>query len=388
MMRTLNCLTMSLTKPKMKNLLIKADNLEGLRYLLEERGLRGKIDLAYIDPPFATNVNFTVTDGIAATASSSKSGDTAYTDKVLGGDFVEFLRQRLLLIKELLSDRGSIYLHTDCRTGHYVRVMMDDVFGIENFRNDITRVKCNPNNTKRLGYGNIKDTILFYTKSGKAIWNEPKTPYSQDEIKHLFPKTDKKGRRYTTVPLHAPGKALCLKRFHGILPPAGRHWLADADTMEQWNKEGLIEWSSSGNPRKIVYADGRDGKRVQDIWTDFKDPQRPTYPTEKNMEMLDLIVRASSDEGSIVLDCFCGSGTTLQAAERNGRRWIGIDSSDLAIETSKKRMNAGGASLFGCETEIVRDISHVSGIIAENLDGIGKEIVSTPNQAACAHQNT
>lgn len=337
----------------MKNLLIHADNIDGLRYLLDERGLRGKIDLVYIDPPFATNGNFTITDGRASTISNSKGGKVAYTDKILGHDFVEFIRERLLLVKELLSDRGSIYLHTDYKIGHYLRVMMDEVFGIDNFRNDITRVKCNPKNFKRLGYGNIKDMILFYTKSDNTIWNEPKSPYSYEDIKRLFPKKDKNGRRYTTVPIHAPGESRSPKPFHGMMPPVGRHWRTDVETMEQWDKDGLIEWSANGNPRKIVYAEGRKGKRVQDIWTDFKDPQYPIYPTEKNLSMIDLIVRTSSNSGSIVLDCFCGSGTTLQAAAQNGRTWIGIDMSEMAIATTLKRMERSGNGVFSNETELV-----------------------------------
>lgn len=337
----------------MKNVLIQADNIDGLKYLLEKKNLRGRIDLVYIDPPFATNGNFTITGGRASTVSNSAKGDVAYTDKILGRDFVEFLRERLLLIRELLSDRGSIYLHTDYKIGHYVRVMMDEVFGMDNFRNDITRVKCNPKNFKRLGYGNIKDMILFYTKSDNAVWNEPKSPYSEEDIIRLFPKIDKNGHRYTTVPIHAPGETQSSKPFHGMMPPAGRHWRTDVDTMEQWDKEGLIEWSPNGNPRKIVYAEGREGKRVQDVWTDFKDPQYPVYPTEKNLEMIDLIVRTSSNKDSIVLDCFCGSGTTLEAAANNGRRWIGIDRSNLAINATKKRMKIADSSLFGSDTEFV-----------------------------------
>lgn len=338
---------------EMKNLLIKADNIKGLQYLLNEKGLRGQIDLVYIDPPFATNGNFTITDGRASTISNSNKGDVAYTDKILGADFIGYIRERLLLIKELLSERGSIYLHTDYKIGHYLRVMMDEVFGIDNFRNDITRVKCNPKNFKRIGHGNIKDMILFYTKSDNAIWNEPKSPYSDDDIQRLFPKTDEQGRRYTTVPIHAPGEAQNPKPFHGMMPPVGRHWRTDVETMEQWDKEGLIEWSSNGNPRKIVYADDREGKRIQDIWTDFKDPQYPVYPTEKNLEMVDLIVRTSSNADSIVLDCFCGSGTTLQAAARNSRSWIGIDRSDLAISTTKKRMKINSNNLYCDDIEFV-----------------------------------
>lgn len=327
------------------NILIKGDNIAGLNYLLDDRGLRGKVDLVYIDPPFATNCKFTITNGRASTISNSKRGEVAYTDNILGKEFVEFIRQRLVLIKELLSPRGSIYLHTDYKIGHYVKVMMDEVFGIENFRNDITRIKCNPKNFKRIGYGNIKDMILFYTKTDTPIWNEPKEEYSERDIAQLFPKKDKDGRRYTTVPIHAPGESDTPKTFKGMLPPEGRHWRTDVAVLEEWDKAGLIEWSATGNPRKIIYADEREGKRVQDIWK-FKDPQYPVYPTEKNADLLDLIIRTSSDKDSIVLDCFCGSGTTLKSASANGRRWIGIDVSGVAIDVIMKKMNIGMFDLF------------------------------------------
>lgn len=331
-----------------KSLLIKGDNVAGLKYLLEEKGLRGGIDLVYIDPPFATGGNFTITNGRASTISNSKNGDIAYTDVLKGQEFIEFLRQRLMLIKELMSDKGSIYLHIDYKIGHYVKVMMDEVFGIENFRNDIARVKCNPKNFNRIGYGNIKDLILFYTKSDKPIWHEPREKYTEKDLEKLFPKKDKNGRRYTTVPIHAPGETQSGKSsqpFKGILPPAGRHWRTDVATLEQWDKEGLIEWSENGNPRKIIFADEREGKRVQDIW-EYKDPQYPDYPTEKNSDMLDLIIKTSSNENSIVMDCFCGSGTTLASAQRNNRSWIGIDQSDFAIEATKNKLDAMDNDLF------------------------------------------
>ncbi len=329
----------------MENLLIKGDNLDGLRYLLDERGLRGKVDLVYIDPPFATNGKFTITNGRASTISNSRRGDIAYTDNILGRDFVEFIRARLVSLRELLSDRGSIYLHTDYKIGHYLKVMMDEVFGIDNFRNDITRIKCNPKNFKRIGYGNVKDMILFYTKTDTPIWHEPTEPYTDGDTARLFPKTDAQGRRYTTVPIHAPGESDFPKPFMGMMPPEGRHWRTDVAVLEEWDKAGLIEWSATGNPRKIIYADEREGKRVQDVWK-FKDPQYPVYPTEKNADMLDLIIRTSSDAGSIVLDCFCGSGTTLRAAAANNRRWIGIDISDAAIDAVRKKMEIDPSSLF------------------------------------------
>jgi len=337
----------------MKNLLIKANNIQGLNYLLEHRGLKGKIDLVYIDPPFATGGNFTITDGRASTISNSRNGEIAYSDKLTGKDFIEFLKERLLLIKELLSEQGSIYLHIDYKIGHYVKVMMDEVFGIKNFRNDITRIKCNPKNFNRLGYGNVKDLILFYTKSSSPIWNEPKEAYTEKDIERLFVKVNEKGRRYTTTPIHAPGETENGKSnqpFKGMMPPKGRHWRTDVETLEQWDKEGLIEWSSTGNPRKIIFADEREGKRVQDIW-EYKDPQYPTYPTEKNPDLLDLIVRTSSNSDSIVLDCFCGSGTTLKLSQINDRKWIGIDQSEKAIEATIKKLETIEADLFVAKSE-------------------------------------
>lgn len=280
-----------------RNLIIYGENIRALKYLLEERGLKGKVDLIYTDPPFATNITFTVTDGRSSTISSSSHGSVAYTDNILGDDFVSYIRERLLLMKELLSEKGSIYLHTDYKIGHYLKVMMDSVFGIDNFRNDITRIKCNPKNFKRLGYGNIKDMILFYTKSKNAIWHEPKIPYEEADLERLFPKTDKDGRRYTTVPIHAPGESNNPQKFRGMLPPKGRHWRTDVKVMEEWDDQGLIEWSAKGNPRKKIFADERDGKRAQDVWTDYKDPMYPVYPTEKNIGFIDLIVKTSSDPG-------------------------------------------------------------------------------------------
>ena len=331
----------------MKNKLLNGDNLEGLKYLLEDNNVKGKIDLCYIDPPFATNSNFTITNGRASTISNSINGNIAYSDKLTGTEFIAFLKERLLLIKDLLSDKGSIYLHIDYKMGHYVKVMMDEVFGIENFRNDITRIKCNPKNFKRTGYGNIKDLILFYSKGAKPIWTEPKVPYTEKDIETLFKKR-KDGRPYTTVPIHAPGETINGKSnqpFKGMMPPEGRHWRTDVETLEQWDTNGLIEWSKTGNPRKIIFADEKEGKRVQDIW-EYKDPQYPTYPTEKNQDILDLIIKTSSNKGSIVLDCFCGSGTTLKSAHSLERPWIGIDQSKLAIKSTVEKIESIKRDLF------------------------------------------
>lgn len=333
------------------NLLIHADNLDGLQYLLDEQDLRGRVDLVYIDPPFATGGVFTITGERASTISNSKDGKVAYTDILKGDGFISFLKERLILIRELMSDKGSIYLHIDYKIGHYVKVMMDEVFGIENFRNDITRIKCNPKNFNRVGYGNVKDMILFYSKTTSPIWNEPREKYTEKDLEKLFPKMDSFGRRYTTVPIHAPGECKrgdSTQPFKGLLPPSGRHWRVSVAKLEEWDLEGLIEWSSNGNPRKIIYADEREGKRVQDIW-EFKDPQYPVYPTEKNLDMLSRIISTSSNTESIVLDCFCGSGTTLVAASRLNRKWIGIDKSEVAINKVRERLSLEDVNLFNRE---------------------------------------
>jgi adenine-specific DNA-methyltransferase len=308
----------------------------------------GKIDLIYIDPPFATNNTFTISENRANSISNIKNGKIAYTDNLKGAEFLEFLRKRLILLKMLLSEQGSIYLHIDYKIGHYVKILMDEIFGIENFRNDITRVKCNPKNFARKAFGNVKDLILFYTKSENSIWNEPKTAYSEQDKFKLFPKTDNFGRRYTTIPLHAPGETTngnTSKQFKNLYPPKGRHWRTDVATLEKWDEENLIEWSSNGNPRKKIYFDEQEGKRLQDIW-EMKDPQYPNYPTEKNEEMLDLIVKTSSKENSFVLDCFCGSGTTLKSAHQNSRKWIGIDCSEEAINVTKQKLSEISQDLF------------------------------------------
>lgn len=321
------------------NYLIHGDNLPILKTLKDKYNF--KCDLIYIDPPFSTNNVFRIGKLRANTISASYDDEVAYSDNLKGSDFIEFLRERLIFARELLSDRGSIYLHIDYKIGHYVKIIMDEIFGIENFRNDITRIKCNPKNFDRCAYGNIKDLILFYSKSKNIIWNNPTTSYTNADIEKLFPKIDKNGRRYTTIPLHAPGETkngATSQEFKGIKPPNGRHWRCSPEELEELDKKGLIEWSKNGVPRKIIYSDEKEGKKMQDIW-EYKDPQYPQYPTEKNLELLKNIIMASSNEDSYVLDFFCGSGTTLIAANQLGRKWIGIDSSDVAIKTVQEKLS-------------------------------------------------
>lgn len=340
-----------------KNRLIHGDNLSVLKTLLDTHA--GKIDLIYIDPPFATNGHFKISEDRANTISSSNGDAIAYSDILVGADFLEFLRERLIFLRELLSGRGSIYLHIDYKVGHYVKLIMDEVFGRDMFRNDITRIKCNPKNFDRKAYGNVKDLILFYSKTATPTWNDPRLPFTAEDEERLFKKTDKSGRRYTTIPLHAPGETSngnTSKEWKGMKPPKGRHWRTDPAILEEWDKQGLIEWSANGVPRKKIFLDEREGKKMQDIW-EFKDPQYPQYPTEKSLDLLKFIVGASSNEGDLVLDCFAGSGTTLIAAQILNRNWIGIDKSEPAIKVVQKRLNDMPSSLFSkVEYEFLKEL--------------------------------
>lgn len=338
-------------KGQWTNQLINGDNLPALSLLAQDQSIKGKVRLVYIDPPFATGQSF----------NGKHSDEIAYDDTLQGPAFLEFLRQRLVLIRELMADDGSIYVHIDTKIGHYVKVLMDGVFGPEHFINDITRIKCNPKNFERKAYGNYKDIILFYSKSSDYVWNEAREEMTKEELDRLFPKTDRDGRHYTTTPLHAPGitrNGPTGGLWKGISPPSRRHWRYNPDELTRLNDAGLIEWSSKNNPRLKIYADDaeKNGKKRQDIW-EFKDPAHPDYPTEKNLEMLKTIVNASSNEGDIVLDAFCGSGTTLLASEILHRRWIGIDSSPVAMRIAKKKLKQTLASFDLYELEIQDTLS-------------------------------
>jgi adenine-specific DNA-methyltransferase len=311
-----------------ENKYIFGDNYYVLKKLLETH--RSRIDLIYIDPPFGTGQDF-----------NSIDENTAYSDKIVDSEFLEFLRKRLFILRELMSEKGSIYLHIDKKIGHYVKIIMDEVFGYNNYINDITRIKCNPKNFARNAYGNYSDMILYYAKNrDKQIWNELREPMSEEKRKELFPKKHPKLGYYTTNPIHAPGKTIdgdTGMEWKGILPPKGRHWRYSREVLTQLDNNGLIEWSSTGNPRKIVLATEHSGFKIQDVW-EFKDKGLSfvEYPTQKNDDLLERIILNSSNEDSIVLDCFCGSGSTLKAANKLHRKWIGVDNSTHSLDVVRK----------------------------------------------------
>ena len=320
----------------MQHLFYQGDNLAGLR-LLTQRDIT--VDLVYIDPPFATNNEFLVDTDRANTISAS--GRLAYSDTTLGSEYLDALRLRLLAIRKVMSPTGSIYVHIDINMEHHVRFLMDKVFGPRNFRNSITRIKSNPKNFDRYSYGNIKDTILFYSVSPSRItWNPQRTPLSEDDLKRLYPRVDADGRRYTTTPLHAPGitrDGPTGQRWRGVRPPRGRHWRYPPERLQELDDAGLIHWSATGNPRKINYADQTKGKMPQDVW-EYKDPQRPLYPTQKNAAMIERVILTSSNPGDTVLDCYAGSGTTLVEAAKLGRRFIGMDDAPESHRVIRTRM--------------------------------------------------
>ncbi|WXG44707.1 MAG: site-specific DNA-methyltransferase [Promethearchaeati archaeon SRVP18_Atabeyarchaeia-1] len=324
------------------NMIILGDNLPVLKTLMADSSVARRVRLVYIDPPFSTGQEFRVGDSRSSTISPSRLDAVAYRDSLVGVAYLESLRKRLIFLREIMATDGSIYVHIDSRVGHYVKILLDEVFGEKHFINDIARIKCNPKNFKRRAYGNVKDMILFYTKSGDYLWNDPRQSFTDGDILKLFPRQDKDGRRYATNPLHAPGETengSTGQTWRGMPPPRGRHWRYPPDELEELDKQGLVEWSSKGVPRKRIYADEflKKGKKMQDVWN-FKDPQFPSYPTEKNLDMLKLIIGTSSNPGDIVLDAYCGSGSSILAAEELGRRWIGIDNSSPSIVTATRRL--------------------------------------------------
>ncbi|MGL6225283.1 MAG: site-specific DNA-methyltransferase [Thermoguttaceae bacterium] len=319
------------------NRLYHADNLGVLAALAADKTIAGKIRLVYIDPPFATASFF-----------ESREQRHAYSDYLVGVDYVESLRERLIIIHRLLAQDGSLYLHLDERMVFHCRVILDEIFGVKNYRNCITRKKCNPKNYTKKTYGNVADYILFYTKSDSYVWNRPFEPWDEEKSRKEYPCVDAKGRRYKKVPLHAPGvrNGETGKEWRGQCPPPGKHWQYTPEKLEKMADKGEIYWSPNGNPRRKIYLDNSRGIPIQDVWLDMRDAHNQNihitgYPTEKNIALLSRIIAASSNPNDLVLDCYAGSGTTLEAASNMGRRWIGVDRSDEAIKTILGRFDAG-----------------------------------------------
>ena len=328
----------SIFKGDSVNKVIFGDNLDVLRALAFNPKLKNNVKLIYIDPPYGTNSIF-----------QSRNQKNSYKDDLIGSHYLEFMRRRLILMRELLSSNGSIYMHLDGNMTFQIKVLMDEIFGAKNFRGFITRKKCSNKNSTRKTYGNISDYIIFYSKNGDFTWQRATVAWSDEKMKKEYPCINKAtGRRYKKAPIHAPGtrNGETGKEWKGKMPPPGKHWQYTPERLTEFDNAGDIYWSANGNPRRKVYFDKDKGIPVQDIWMDVQDSLNQNikitgYPTEKNPYLLERIIKASSNAGDIVLDCFAGSGTTLDVAEQLGRKFIGIDNSSEAIFNIVKRFVHG-----------------------------------------------
>lgn len=322
--------------------LYHADNLPTLLWLRQQYSVRGKVRAIYIDPPYATSMTFV-----------DREVNHAYKDHLHGAEYVESLRRRLIVLHDLLATDGSIFVHLDQNMIFEIKLIMDEVFGRDNFRNFITRKKCNTKNYTRNNFGNIADHILFYSKSETNVWHRPYDPWTDDKIADEYPCVDPATRRrYKKVPVHAPGErnGETGKPWRGKLPPKGKHWQYPPSKLDELDAAGEIYWSPNGNPRRKVYFDRSKGIPAQDIWMQFRDAHNQNihitgYPTEKNIDLVRRLLGATTNPGDLVLDCYCGSGTTLEAAMELGRRFIGIDASEAAIKATVKRLTHGRAAM-------------------------------------------
>jgi adenine-specific DNA-methyltransferase len=316
------------------NAFILDDNFFVLNQLISQNR---KATLFYLDPPYRTGFDF-----------HSRSLEHAYNDDMGQAAYIEFMRRRLILMRECMTDDGSIYVHIGHQMLAHIKVIMDEVFGPEQFRNLITRRKCSSKNFTSRQFANINDFILFYSKRRSYKWNQPQIEAEEAWVLKEYPKLDTLGRRYKLVPIHAPGtrNGETGQPWRDMIPPPGKHWQYVPQKLEEFDRQGDIHWSKNGNPRRKVYWSADKKRKLTDYWEQYRDAHHQSvqitgYPTEKNLDMLKTIVAASSDVGDLVIDPFCGSGTTLQAARDLERRFIGVDNSFTAAKATLQRMRHG-----------------------------------------------
>lgn len=307
-------------------------------FVLNELLAQGrKVTLFYLDPPYGTGFDF-----------QSRDLEHAYKDIMGQAAYIEFMRRRLILIRECMTDDGSIYVHIGHQMLAHLKVIMDEIFGSDNFRNLITRRKCSSKNFTSKQFANTNDFILFYTKKRSYKWNQPNVKAEDEWVLKEYPKIDAFGRRYKLVPIHAPGtrNGKTGQPWRDMMPPPGKHWQYIPSKLEEFDRQGDIHWSKNGNPRRKVYWSSEKKRSLSDYWDQYRDAHHQSiqitgYPTEKNFEMIKMIVGASSEVGDLVVDPFCGSGTTLQAAQALDRRFIGVDASFTAAKATLRRMRHG-----------------------------------------------
>jgi adenine-specific DNA-methyltransferase len=335
-----------------RNLLIWGDNKLAMAALLEK--FRGKVDLIYIDPPFDVGADFSMQvqlgeEGESVQKEQSILEAVAYRDTWGKGtdSYLHMMYERMTLMRDLLSERGSIYVHCDWRVGYYLRSVLDDIFGSEMFMSEIVWRRTIGATSIANRYRTQTDSLLVYTKTFNYIFNEQftKDHLSDEEVEKKFPFVDPVHGRYCIDNLANPDyRPNLIYDYKGYKPPA-KGWAISLEKMKQWDKEGRLHFPENKNSRirRKRFLSEWPGAPVQNLWGDIPPLQsqageRVDYATQKPEALLERIVRASSNNGDLVADFFCGSGTTQAVVEKLGRRWIGVDLGRYAIHVARKRL--------------------------------------------------
>lgn len=329
-----------------RNRIFWGDNLQVMSHLLKE--FRGKVDLIYIDPPFDSKAEYKKTISLKTGSASSDSTpfeEKQYSDIWNNDEYLQFIYERMILAKELLADGGCLYFHCDSHRVHYIKCLLDEIFGIENFLNDVIWKRTGSHNSAKR-YGPIHDTLLFYTKGPDFHWSGITTPYDA-EYQKRFSYSDPDGRKFQPISLIAAGlrAGSTGKPWRGIdVAKNGNHWRTTVEKLDKLDEDGYIFWPPGGGlPRLKQYLDEAKGNPIQDIWIDIpainsQAQEREDYPTQKPEALLKRVIEASTPPGALVLDFFMGSGTTQVAAMKLGRRFIGADINLGAIQTTTRRL--------------------------------------------------
>jgi site-specific DNA-methyltransferase (adenine-specific) len=314
------------------------DNLDQLRKLPEEC-----VDLVYIDPPFNSNRNYEVFWG--ETKEKRSFEDRHESTKA----YIEYMRPRCVELHRVLKKTGSFYYHCDWHASHYVKVMLDQIFGENLFQNEIVWKRTHAHGNAGRRFGAVNDTIFFYTGSDDYTWNQPYGAFTSEYIEERFTGSDPDDRRWQSVTLRNPGKRpnlhYAFKASDGITyQPHPNGWSCDRERMEKYDREKRLHFPKPGGQLRLkMYLDESPGPKLHNIWDDIfpinsQADESLGYPTQKPLPLLERIIRASSDENDTVLDAFCGCGTALVAAQKLKRQWIGIDISPTACRVMAKRL--------------------------------------------------
>lgn len=328
------------------NKIFWGDNLQVMSHLLKK--FRGQVDLIYVDPPFDSKADYKKTisvRGKKAESDATSFEEKQYTDIWSNDEYLQFMYERLVLLRELLNEKGTIYLHCDYHKVHLLRCMLDEIFGPDNFVNEIVWQRTRAAHSDATGFGKVHDNILIYSKIRGIVTNEIYVEHDENYIERFNREIE--GRKYMLVPLHAPSHSATAspaREFFGkiIAPPDGRCWPSQK-YIDDLIAENKVELTSNGTPSKRNFLDENKGKPVSDWWDDIipLNPvasERLDYPTQKPEQLLERVILASSNPGDLVFDCFMGSGTTQAVAMKLGRRFIGADINLGAIETTTKRL--------------------------------------------------